>query len=658
VRLTQTQLATLARRRRMDRGANGGVRAYPNATFYAPLNVSGQAALSQSITINSTTVTPTFLYTGDNGAATWTATVGSDVAVAGTGDAPTYDQGSPFGVGGGADTSVRYLAAKYHSLAGFASADSDDLIVEVIAEHTAGGGVFIGSLDGNNYWRLQTNGAGTTAQFLLYDTVTLSIISATTTLAWNHYFIVCDRSGSGIMYVNGSAGSAAAISSTGDIDSSGGEFAIGAGESGATPLTGRIAYAAMWQSAGWLDTHLQATLAQTRYAQLCGVMPAIARGTALPSVMTRASVAYLRNDSASPVMYYVGSGHMRVEDWTTDAGYYAELAATNLCLQSGDLSTTWTAVANTTNTNSAAAPTGDTVMDAVVTADAITDTQHGWQQAITLTAVSYVASCWAKKGAQNFLYLADDTVANSWAYFNLNTGAVGNKGAGANASGIEDWGGGAYRCWFTVTGTVAAHTFSVYASDADDNAANPAYVGDGASDDVYVWGVQVELGTYPTSYIPTTTGTASRVADSLRYTGNDGNCKQTPGYTVSADCLLPNVDLSADQPTIVMLAKDGTDRAHLYEASDRTTAWYSQMTGESGGSSVDAANLDDGAVHTLAGHADTNNHYIVLDGTPDSTPDVDVGPVTGVATILVGEHIGAARPSRGLVSNVKLKDRV
>lgn len=191
-------------------------------------------------------------------------------------------------------------------------------------------------------------------------------------------------------------------------------------------------------------------------------------------------------------------------------GVLIEGQGTNLCLQSEDFDTTWTKVELTSvDTNADVALDGTTTADGLV-ADA-DDESHGVSQAITLTAVDYTFSVYAKAGDQDWIYMADSKVVNATAYFNVDIGLIGTVGAGATA-GIENLPDGWCRCWITYTGTVAAHTHLIYSAPAD---ADNTFAGDASTTNTTLWGAQVELGMFPSSYIATTTTSATRTADDL-----------------------------------------------------------------------------------------------------------------------------------------------
>lgn len=180
-------------------------------------------------------------------------------------------------------------------------------------------------------------------------------------------------------------------------------------------------------------------------------------------------------------------------------------AVTNLCLQSRDLTTTWAKE----DSGDVVAKNVATGPDYTATASSIagdsTNGTHGVTQAITLTAETYVFSCYVKAGDKNFIQLVNSTVSNCDCYFNLSTGAVGTAGAGCYG-GIEAVENGWYRVWIVFTGTAAAHTFILRPANAD---SDNDFAGDGSTRNSFFWGAQVQTGDRPTRHVPTTTAAAA-----------------------------------------------------------------------------------------------------------------------------------------------------
>jgi hypothetical protein len=77
-------------------------------------------------------------------------------------------------------------------------------------------------------------------------------------------------------------------------------------------------------------------------------------------------------------------------------------------------------------------------------------------------------------------------------------------------------GNGWYRC--SATG-VSAGTFTSWILRIIKDATS-TYTGDGTSG-IYIWGAQLEQGSYPTSYIPTTASTVTRTVDDAFIGGNE-----------------------------------------------------------------------------------------------------------------------------------------
>jgi hypothetical protein len=148
---------------------------------------------------------------------------------------------------------------------------------------------------------------------------------------------------------------------------------------------------------------------------------------------------------------------------------------------------------------------------------------HYLAQAVSVTSgVAYTQSVFAKKGTNNFLQIIGTTTnsiydAYSWANFDLENGALGTIGSSATAT-ITYFGNGWYRCTMTATATATASgngfllclITSANSLRAETNS---------LATSVHIWGAQVEQGAHPSSYIPTTTGTGTRIADVISRTG-------------------------------------------------------------------------------------------------------------------------------------------
>lgn len=229
---------------------------------------------------------------------------------------------------------------------------------------------------------------------------------------------------------------------------------------------------------------------------------------------------------------YVGAGGLLVASATNTPrieydpitlgvrGLLMEAARTNLCLQSQDQATTWTTNNVTLSTNAVAAPDGTTTADKLVETTATG--QHNTAQGITKAASSltYTFSTFVKAAERTYvsLRLGSDTGGTNSFYciFDLSAGTVGsNSSTGAGytfaSAGIQAYPSGWYRVWIvgsTDTGTTVAPMVHV----KTDATTSLSYTGV-ATNGIYVWGTQVELGSFPSSYIPTTTGSVARTAD-------------------------------------------------------------------------------------------------------------------------------------------------
>ena len=177
-------------------------------------------------------------------------------------------------------------------------------------------------------------------------------------------------------------------------------------------------------------------------------------------------------------------------------GLLVEEQRTNLLLRSEDFSTTWVRFNVNASSNAILAPDGTLTADKLTENDA--DNFHRIRQGIT-SGVTGVFSVFLKAAERTRVNLVTSDI-NLIAGFDLSAGSV-VSGTGS----IEPFGDGWYRCSISATFTTSGPFLLLR------NSSSEFYTGDGTSG-IYLWGAQLEAGAFPTSYIPTTTSTATRNA--------------------------------------------------------------------------------------------------------------------------------------------------
>jgi hypothetical protein len=120
------------------------------------------------------------------------------------------------------------------------------------------------------------------------------------------------------------------------------------------------------------------------------------------------------------------------------------------------------------------------------------------------------------------LYTGSSSV---FGYYNLANGTLGTIGAGGTGT-IVSYGNGWYRCSLTITMASSSITLPyVFTSTGDGVNSYTGVTGNG----IYCFGAQQEIGSYPTSYIPTLGSSVTRLADAASKTGISSLIGQTEG---------------------------------------------------------------------------------------------------------------------------------
>jgi hypothetical protein len=192
-------------------------------------------------------------------------------------------------------------------------------------------------------------------------------------------------------------------------------------------------------------------------------------------------------------------------------GLLIEESRTNLLVNSA----TFVATTNIAVTTSANVSPDGTLNASYAIPNATSGYHNTSTSATVVTATAYAMSVFAKADAYTRLGVREGTGTGTAALFDLTAGTV-ISGTGTITPVGNSW----YRCVvpFTSSGTSAALTCFPYPSSTT----NPLTIfsGDGFSG-VYLWGQQLEAGSFATSYIPTVASQVTRAADSASMTGTN-----------------------------------------------------------------------------------------------------------------------------------------
>lgn len=197
-------------------------------------------------------------------------------------------------------------------------------------------------------------------------------------------------------------------------------------------------------------------------------------------------------------------------------GLLIEESRTNLVPYSEDFSNTshWATTFLSVSSNVAIAPDGTMTADKLV--DDTNDTFHFISNSLVLGTESVSFTCYLKAAeiTQASLFLTQG--GNNGMDVNLTNGSFSVSGAG-NTGEVYYVGNGWYRCIIKNDGSGDLYNGIRIGPN---RGALTTYQGDGNSG-IYVWGAQVEKGSFATSYIPTSGSTVTRAADIASITGTN-----------------------------------------------------------------------------------------------------------------------------------------
>jgi hypothetical protein len=242
------------------------------------------------------------------------------------------------------------------------------------------------------------------------------------------------------------------------------------------------------------------------------------------------TVAGVVTNSIPRIDYYTGSGTVGCP------ALLVEPSAQNLALNSNNTATNWILGANLTSGYvDVIGVSGNTL--SVITSGSSLNAGAGrlirGSSVSIVSGTTYTFSFFMKKtgthtiGAYRMPFANGDIGSGFDVSGSFSSDSLYNTGVTSRTRRIEQWGTDVYRCIETFTATASGVvSFIGFAPVSATNSPNNPAVGAG----IAFAAPQLEVGSVPTSFIPTTTGTVTRNADVINLSGAVSGCiSQTEG---------------------------------------------------------------------------------------------------------------------------------
>jgi hypothetical protein len=578
-----------------------------HATLAVGLDSSGTGALGP-LELASGAIAPTLRLRGERASATaWVADDGAALGrVTGT---PTTGLRAPF-----TDDTARAVGLPAAAPA-YAANDpaigavgGDDFALEVVFRALPGA-TLLTKQAGAIGWTLGTT-ATRTLELDLGDGAHAAAIASVplTSGAWYHCLLWVSRAAGGRADCDGSAGALTPLPPLGVVDAPTAALAAGGGANISVALIAlfRVRAGDLGDPSKW------AGVSGKRFAQLTGVYPSVALGSALPAAGLRASAAYLD-------LWDVPTGVRRLflvgPDWprvacrldaaaTVGCGYLSEPKRARGVPADA---TAWQPAEVALAASATPFPDGEPRF--VTLAPSTASAAHSLSIAATAGSQNQVFSFFVRSVGTATLVGASAAAAAP-VVFDVQAGRAVATPAGVTAT-IEHWGNGIFRCTYALRGLTGPQTWTVQLLD---NAGNATFAGDG-SPAVEVGGLQVDDGLVLAGSL---LAADPQPPDHLTFAADNGNLPTGSSGSLKLNVLLPPGARVTDQ-AIVNLNNDGLfpDQVQLFlvgGGADAGFVKFWRLENNAPHWAFDSgARIDDGVAHQMTATWDATSAHLLVD---------------------------------------------
>jgi hypothetical protein len=306
-----------------------------------------------------------------------------------------------------------------------------------------------------------------------------------------------------------------------------------------------------------------------------------------------------------------------------------EKQSTNLALYSQALSTSPNIPEGSTATANVYVSPDGTQNAMRFTENTVNDI-HGFYQYNTVSAQTYTASVWTKQTGRRYIsFYSDFTGTATSSFFDLQTISVVSSGSGHTCS-IQDFGNGWFRLIVTLTATVGSR-FVFWGGSP--NGTTITYAGSTSISQTF-WGYQLEASTYPTSYIPTTSASATRVADACFKTGISSLIGQTEGV-IFYDGVLTGI--SNPFANLINSEKNTTGSFAIQQGLNNSIAG-DIFVGSTRVVAIQGGNFSVGTRTKIAFAYKSGSSALYVNGTQIATSSATFTPIENMDDIYIGDE--------------------